>query len=118
MRWPLVARGTLDGIVRANEALGANLCSLMSERDFLRSQLALALEQNRRIARREAGLPDQQRRDKADDAVPANIRKLASQFGSSMTQQDQLSRAKRAHAEGMTWEEVEATMLAALNEGQ
>ena len=104
MMWPWVSRAWLDSVV--------------AERDFLRSQLAAALDHNRRLDRAEAGLTEAPKEQKPADPVPSKIRKLAEAFGSSMTQQDQLARARRAHAEGMPWEEVEQTMLAALNEGQ
>lgn len=118
MRLPWAPRSTVDALLTANTSLSANLTSLLSERDFLRSQLAVALDHNRRIERKQAGLTEAPAEQKQADPVPAKIRKLAEAFGSSLTQGDQLTRARRAHADGMTWDEVEATMLAALNEGQ
>lgn len=104
MNLPWVARSTLTAVT--------------AERDWLRGELAKALDHNRRIDRVASGLTEVAKEAKAPDPVPAKIRTLAGKFGSSATQQDQLSRATRAHAGGMSWDEVEATMLAALNEGQ
>lgn len=114
MRFPLVPRSTLDALVRANEALGANLCSLMSERDYLRRSLDTALDHNRRLERRDAGLSERPREERTNDPIPPSIRELASKFGSTMTQQDQLTRAKRARADGAGWAEIERTMRDAL----
>lgn len=116
MRLPLVPRGTLDALVRANDALAAHQCSLMSERDWLRSQLATALDHNRRLERKEVGLTEKPREPKERESIPANITKIISAFGSAMTQEDQRTRVLRARADGASWDDIEAFLLAGLNE--
>lgn len=120
MRFPLLTRRThaeiMAGLLSANESLSLAVTQTISERDWLRAQLETALDHNRRLERKEAGLTERPREPKEPDPVPEKIRKIISAFGSSLTQEDQMTRAKRAHAEGATWEEIEGFLLAGLNE--
>lgn len=88
----------------------------MSERDYLRGELAKALDHNRRLERKEAGLTEKPREPKEPDPVPEKIRKIVSAFGSTLTQEDQMTRVKRAHADGSSWDDIEGFLLQGLNE--
>lgn len=109
MRLPWVSRLAYDAINTAR-------LHLLDERVWLREQLAQALDHNRRLERKEAGLTEKPREPKEPDPVPEKIRKIIGAFGSSLVQEDQLTRCKRARADGASWEEIEGFLLRGLNE--
>lgn len=101
MRWP-VSRLAYDAVC--------------SERDRLREQNDKLVDSLTRLARVEHGLKEKplEPRVQPEDNVPDPIRNLIRNFSSERVRVDQLERAKRAHADGSTWQEIGEEILQAI----
>lgn len=114
MTWPWVARSTADALVVANGALSAHLTSLLSERDYLRAQLAAALDHNRRIERVEAGrpeLPVQIRQPR--EPMPVDIAEAIGAWESQETRDKLEADAYRSYEKHGTWDRARGALSAA-----
>ncbi len=93
MRWPLVGRAAFDVLERDNV--------------WLREQLAAALDHNRRLERREAGLTElapQPR--KPPEPIPPEVRTMIEAFDSKATRQSLQRQVMQRRGEGYGWPEI------------
>ena len=133
MRFPLVLRSALtaaeagrikaieqaiqtglrcDALQKANDSLGANLTNLLSERDYLRSQLRDALEHARRLDRidrkvSETPITHRQPMEPIPDDIVEMLKGWPDDTRTTLEAQAKIRRARDGH-----WDGVRAEMTA------
>jgi hypothetical protein len=113
VRWPFVTAATMDALIRANDALSTGLTQLISERDWLRVQLASALDHNRRMERIEAKvhetpIPHRQPRE----PMPAEVRDAIDAWDSEDTRSRLEADAWRLYERTQDWGRVKDALAA------
>ena len=101
MHFPVVGRAAFDVLEREN--------------GWLREQLTLALDHNRRLERRERGLNEtapQPRR--TPDPIPPDLRQLIAQFDNSTVRKNLERQVRERKADGYEWPEIAAEIIKAM----
>jgi hypothetical protein len=109
MKWPWVSKVYLEYMEKAHHD---EITRLREQSEWLKEELAKALEKRDRIDRVEAGMTEVPHKPKAKrPPMPQELKEYIQSAGTVSTRRSMMSVAYKRNAEGESWEDIVAEVV-------